>query len=1200
VLANDTDADGDTLTASLVSGSGPNHGTLVFNSDGSFTYTPTAGYIGTDSFQYKASDGAKSSSAATVTLNVTNSAPVANNDSYDTLKNTPLNMPAAGVLGNDFDPDGDPITAALVSQAQHGSVSLNANGSFTYTPNTGYTGSDSFTYQDSDGYLNSTPATVSITVTATNGVPVAVNDGYQLAHDTSLTTDAASGVLANDSDSDGDTLTASLVGGPAHGTLTLNVDGSFAYTPAAGYTGTDSFTYQAFDGTAYSGTTTASLTVTNDVPVANPDSYSLLSSGTTTIGAAGGVLANDSDGEDDALSAVLVTGPAHGTLMLNTDGSFSYTPGSSFAGADLFTYEAYDGVNYSSPATVSLTSGPVASGQSYVVLHDRPFSASTINGVLVGAYDFDGDALTAQLVSGPSHGTLTLNSDGSFTYTPAFHYLGGDSFTFQASDGAHVSNTATANLNVIDHAPQGSSPSYDTPENTQLVVGTAQGILANAYDPDLDAIAAGLTSGPANGTLDLQTDGAFTYTPKANWYGTDTFTFIVTDGLLTSGPITATIVVNQEDTINTQNSVPSAVAIADFNGDGKQDVALADRGLNLVSVYLGDGSGAVATSAASQTTVGTAPVALAVGDFNGDGKADLAVANSGSNNVSILLGNGDATFTTGTALSTGTGSTPSALAVGDFNGDGKADIVVANQGLGTVEFFWGNGNCTFTAGPSLTTGSGPDAVAAADLNGDGKLDLVVGNGGTNTLSVFLGNGNGTFGSATTVSVGTGPASVAVGDLNSDGKADIAVANSGSNSVSVLLGNGDGTFGTAANYAVGMDPVAVLIGNFNGDGYLDLSVANYGSSTLSSLLNWGDGTFFTGPTEPVVSHPAAMAVGDLNGDGLADQAIALADPGLVVKDGTFKGTFTTFSVSFSPDGLSLAGGGSTNVAGEFGVKIWNPLTGAVKQAIVANQLVSPIAYSPDSKRLAIAAGPNVALYDLVGKKQLSTITMPGNVNVTSLSYSPSGTRIAAGSNDGLIAVFLVGADGTLTLTQTIPEEATPKSGAPYNTFYANYGSIFIVAVGQVGIEAPLGSTRANAAITAHFDEVTGLPDPAIQTAAASPDGKYVAVGFADGMVGVYNWGGATGELKLLNSVRIDSIPVTALTFFSNTGFVARTTKGATFWNIAGRALRNSPTPTIAPSLRMLASQPDGSRVAASTGLETAAFQTADGTRVRSYK
>jgi VCBS repeat-containing protein len=208
-----------------------------------------------------------------ITVRPVNDAPEAAGDTASTDEDQAVTVAAPGVLGNDSDPDGNPLTAGLASGPSHGTVQLNANGSFTYTPTANYSGPDSFTYRASDGTATSAPATVSITVAPVNDAPVAVADSAATDEDTPVTV-TAPGVLGNDTDPDGDTLTAglaSLSSGPSHGSLQLGADGGFTYTPAPGYSGPDSFTYRASDGTAQSAPVTVSITVrpVNDAPVAD-------------------------------------------------------------------------------------------------------------------------------------------------------------------------------------------------------------------------------------------------------------------------------------------------------------------------------------------------------------------------------------------------------------------------------------------------------------------------------------------------------------------------------------------------------------------------------------------------------------------------------------------------------------------------------------------------------------------------------------------------------------------------------------------------------------------------------------------------------------------------------------------------------------------------------------------------------------------
>jgi VCBS repeat-containing protein len=383
-----------------------------------------------------------------------NNPPVAVNDSYSVSGNTILTVAAPGVLGNDTDVNGDTLTATRLTNPMHGTLVFNTNGSFTYTPTTGYVGADSFTYLANDTQVNSNTATVYLTVTAVNHAPVAVIDTYSTNEDTALTM-AASGVLVNDTDADGDTLTAALVNGVAHGALTLNSNGSFTYTPAANFNGSDSFTYRAYDGKAYSNTATVTITVNavNDPPVAVNNTYST-NEDTALALAAPGVLVNDTDVDGDTLTAALIDSVAHGTLTLNSNGSFNYTPITNYNGADSFTYRAYDGKAYSI-ATVTImvnavNDPPVAVADTYSVAGNTILAVAA-TGVLSNDTDVDGDTLTAALVNGVAYGVLTLNSNGSFTYTPASGYVGADSFTYQAKDNTANSNTVTVSITVTSN-----------------------------------------------------------------------------------------------------------------------------------------------------------------------------------------------------------------------------------------------------------------------------------------------------------------------------------------------------------------------------------------------------------------------------------------------------------------------------------------------------------------------------------------------------------------------------------------------------------------------------------------------------------------------------------------------------------------------------------------------------------------------------
>jgi hypothetical protein len=314
---------------------------------------------------------------------------------------------------------------------------------------------------------------------------------------------------------------------------------------------------------------------------------------------------------------------------------------------------------------------------------------------------------------------------------------------------------------------------------------------------------------------------------------------------------------------------PHALALRDFNRAGLVGAVVANSGSNDLSVLLSNGDGTLRDFGQRFSSGGTNPVALVMGDFNGDGNLDIAVANTGSHNVSVLLGNGDGSFRLQTPA-IDVGATPTAVAAASLRGNGTLDLVVALAN-NNVAVLLGNGDGTF-ANTTVPMGSNPVSVALGDL-GNGHVGIVVANQANNTVSVRLGNGDGTFANATNYAVGTGPAAVALGDLTGTGRQDIAVANSGSNNVSVLLSNGDGTFRSATSYAVGAGPKALAIRDFHNRSKRDLVVTNGGSNNVSVLFGNGDGTFQAPLNYNVGTNPSAVGVLDLDGNRTPDLLVA---------------------------------------------------------------------------------------------------------------------------------------------------------------------------------------------------------------------------------------------------------------------------------------------------------------------------------------
>jgi hypothetical protein len=645
----------------------------------------------------------------------------------------------------------------------------------------------------------------------------------------------------------------------------------------------------------------------------------------------GDPLTQDGNYTTDGTFAVdLPAGTYSVTLTLGDTGPYFHDDVGVFlqgAQVDTVTTAAYQIVNR------TYTNIVVSSGQ--LALHLRDLGGSNVYAVIEGMEIVRADdpplaGWTVRLLdaSGTTVATTTTKSDGSYSFSqlaPATYKVvlslwngAAASYDFDTVTGTAVPDTAAA-PNVHDgtlvngaavgtaaafsiDAPPVSSASndilhldggnqfVDVMHSSNLEPGTGAFSVAGwvrfANPTGIQTIA---------GSLDAAVGGgwAFQLVPHNSFAAPRTF------------PLSA-------------GSYPVFVAVADFNGDGKLDFAVADPGTNKVSVLLGNGDGTFGSPVSY--TVGNSPQAVAVGDFNGDGKLDLAVANDGSDSVSVLLGNGDGTFRAGGTIPLLAGSHPHSVAVGDFNGDGKLDLALADEGKGNAAVLLGNGNGTFSSALYWPAGIDPISVAVGDFNGDGKLDLAVADYGTNStnggVSVLLGNGNGYFQSARNFAAGSSPDSVAVADLNGDGKLDLVVANHDSNDVSVLLGNGNGTFLPAVNFAaappvnypVVSDPVSVVVGDFNNDGKPDIAVANLGadlsSGTVSVLLN----TTAPGATVPGFTLSSTLATGkvysvaggDLNGDGTLDLVGAnYGSHGVSVISNTLDGALLSVQLTENP-------------------------------------------------------------------------------------------------------------------------------------------------------------------------------------------------------------------------------------------------------------------------------------------------------------
>jgi hypothetical protein len=555
--------------------------------------------------------------------------------------------------------------------------------------------------------------------------------------------------------------------------------------------------------------------------------------------------------------------------------------------------------------------------------------------------------------------------------------------------------------------------------------------------------------------------------------------------------------------LNVSSSINALPTVADFNGDGKLDIAVLGNTALLILLGNGDGTFQAPVSVAEFAQEGD----LATGDFNGDGKLDLAVTQPGSV-VAVLLGNGDGTFQPQVTFATA--SMPFSIVVGDFNGDGKLDIATANGGggPGSVSILLGNGDGTFQNHVDYAKGAAPVSLATGDFNGDGKLDIAYLDFG-GKISILLGNGDGAFIAGQSITTTASGLHLITADLNGDSKLDLVQVNPNSpvSNISILLGNGDGTFQSPVNYPVPAFAEAVIATDFDGDGKLDIATidgaqsSNATTAVLSVLLGNGDGTFRSHTDFQTNGGLAGLVAGDFNTDGKTDvlvagtpsaillqglfpaanvssssivfgtqaigttspaQMVTLTNTGTTTLDvsninltgvsaGEFAQTSTCgptlatgancqVSVTFTPTMAGTAPTASLNIADN---ALGSPhvviLTGATPPAPVA--VLSPASITFPSQYVGTSGLPQTVTVTNTGTAPLTI----GSVNTSAADFgtlNACGSSVAAGSSCAIGVFFDPTATGSRTGTLTITDNA---GGSPQTVSLSGTGQDFSITV-----------------------------------------------------------------------------------------------------------------------------------------------------------
>lgn len=551
VLDNDTDADNDIVGAALDLGP-TNAASFTFNLDGTFNYTPNPNFNGIDIFTYHAVDATAANSNTTTVMITIGQVNDAGTFGSDTIGIGNEDNAITGTLTFTDTADGATTPGFTVTgAASNGTATIGlVSGNWIYTPNLNFHGTDHFTVSVTDDDGNVETQVIAVTVNAVNDAPVANTANFSTTEDTQH-----NGALTG-SDVDGDGITFALDTPASHGTATVNPNGTFSYLPNANYHGSDTFTFVVNDGTVASAPAVVTVTVDAVVDlIANGDTF--ITNEDTPL--SNSLATNDSTTSGGTLAYALGTQASNGAAVVNSNGTFTYTPNANFNGSDNFSYTVTDAnAGEAATRTVSITINAVAdltaTNDSFATDEDAPLS----NSVATNDSTTSGGTLVYSLAGQGSHGTAAVNANGTFTYTPTANFHGSDSFTYTVVDtnaNEQATRTVSITVNAINDTPIANTTNVSTSEDTP-VIGTLTG---SDVDGDTLTFSAGSVN-PGHGGVVISPDGGFTYTPAANFHGTDTFSFKVNDGTANSAEATVNVSISSVNDAPTVSNGSATVA----------------------------------------------------------------------------------------------------------------------------------------------------------------------------------------------------------------------------------------------------------------------------------------------------------------------------------------------------------------------------------------------------------------------------------------------------------------------------------------------------------------------------------------------------------------------------------------------------------------------------------------------------------------